>query len=91
MTPFNNKAESSRDFTVLIISSISLFDIVSVVVQDPKIFLSIPASAPAVNSRGIKTLLASSLITFFINASPVFSNGQSNLLRNPPDYIILDN
>ena len=91
MTPFNNKAESSRDFTVLIISSISLFDIVSVAVQDPKIFLSIPASAPAVNSRGIKTLLASGLITFFINGSPVFSNGQSNLLRNPPDYIILDN
>ena len=57
-------------------------------------FLCIPASdadAAAVNAKGIKTLLASGLITFFINGNPVFSNGPSNLPKNPPDYIILDN
>ena len=47
--------------------SISLFDIISVVVPDPKIFLCIPASAAeaaAVNPNGIKTLLPNGLITF---------------------------
>ena len=42
-------------------SSISLFDIVSVVFPDPNIFLYIPASAAdaaAVNYKGTKTLLA---------------------------------
>ena len=37
-----------------------------------------PASAAdvaAVNPRGIKTLLVNDLITYFINGSPVFSNG----------------
>ena len=54
-------------------SSISLFDIISVVVlcewrPDPKILLCISASAvdaAAVDARGIKTLLANGLITFF--------------------------
>ena len=78
-------------------SFISSFDIISVVVllfPDPNIFLCIPVSAvdtAAVYSKGIKTLLANGLITFFINGNPVFSNGPSNLLRNPPDCIILDN
>ena len=61
VTPFNNKPESSRDFTILIMSSISLFDIISVVSPDPNIFLCISASAAgdaAVNPKGIKTLLA---------------------------------
>ena len=48
-------------------------------------------NAAAVNPRGIKTLLASGLITFFINGSPVFSNRLSNVPRNLPDFIILDN
>ena len=54
------------------------------------IFLCIPASAAdaaAVNPKGIKTLLANGLITFFINGNTVFSNGPSN----PPDCIVLDN
>ena len=75
-------------------SFISSFDIISVVLPDPKIFLCIPASAAdaaAVNPKGIKTLLANGLITFDIKGNPVFSNGPSNLQRNPPDYIILDN
>ena len=57
-------------------------------------FLCIPAfaaDAAAVNPKGINTRLANGLITFFINGNPIFSNGPSNLPRNPPDYIILDN
>ena len=59
-----------------------------------RFFLSIPATAAdaaAVNSKGIKALLANGLITFFNNGNPVFSNGPSNLLRNPPYRIIFDN
>ena len=85
--------------TFLIIYFISLFDIISVAVvlllwPDPKIFMCITASATdaaAVNPKGIKALLANGLITFFINGNPVFSNGPSNLPRNHPDCIILDN
>ena len=107
VTPFNSKPESSRDFTILIISYISLLDITSVVDEgwickavkewrrpDPKIFICIPTSAAdaaAVNPRGIKTLLTNGLITFFTNHNPVFINGPSNLPRNPPDFIILNN
>ena len=57
-------------------------------------FLCIPASAvdaAAVNPKGIKTLLVNVLTAFFINGNPIFSNGPSNLLKNPPDCIILDN
>ena len=57
-------------------------------------FLRIPASAAdaaAVNPKGIKTLLANGLMTFFINGDPVFINRPSNLLRNPPHCIIFDN
>ena len=62
-------------------SFISSFDIISIVLllcegwlPDPKSFLYIPASAAdaaAVNPNGIKTLLASGLITFFIYGNPV--------------------
>ena len=45
MTPFHNKPESSSDFTILIRFSISLFDIISVVLPYPNIFLCIPAFA----------------------------------------------
>ena len=57
-------------------------------------FSCIPASAAdaaAVNPKGIKTLLANGLITFFIRGSPAFSNGSGNLPRNPPYCIISDN
>ena len=97
MPPFNNKQESSRDFTILIISPISSFDIINTVLlllwPDPNIFLCIlvsAADAAAVNHKGINTLLANGLITFFIKDSPVFSNGPSNLPKNPPDCIIFD-
>ena len=75
-------------------SSMSSYDIISIVFPDPNIFLCIPASvadAAAVNSKGINTLLANGLMTFDINGYPVFSNGPSNLPRNPPDCIIFDN
>ena len=51
------------------------------------------ADAATVNLRRIRTLLADVSITFFINGNTVlvFSNGPSNLLKNPPGYIILDN
>ena len=58
---------------------------------DPNIFLCVSASpAAAVNPKGIKTLLANGLITFFVNGNQVFSNGPSNLPKNSPDCIILD-
>ena len=99
-----NKLESLRDLTISIMSFISSFDIISIVIllceaedegrwPDPNIFLCIPASAvdaAAGNPKGIKTLLASCLITFFISGYPVFSNGTRSLLRNTPDSIIWD-
>ena len=75
-------------------SSISSIDIICVVVPDPNIFLCIPTSeaeAAAVNPNGIKTLLANSLITSYINGNLLFSNGPRSLPRHPPDCIILDN
>ena len=69
MTPFNNKPEASRDLTISIMSFISSFGIISVVLfgkakskgrlPDPKIFLYISASAAdaaAGNPKGIKIL-----------------------------------
>ena len=41
--------------------------------------------------KGINTLLANRMVTFFINGNPVFNKGPSNLPRNPPDCIIFDN
>ena len=73
----------------------SLFDIISVaLLPDPNIFLCIPASAAdasAVSPKGINTLLATGVITLFINGNPVFNKGPSNLPKNPPDCIIFDN
>ena len=94
LNPFNNKPQYSGDLTILIMSLISTFHIISDVAPDPKIFLCVPASAvnaAVLNPKGIKTLLANGLITFFINGNPVFSNGPRILQRYPPDYIILDN
>ena len=67
---------------------------VRVTTTSPQGFFCIPASATevaAVNSKAIKTILAGGLITFVINGYPVFSNRPSNLPRNPPNCIILDN
>ena len=62
-------------------------EIIKVVLPDPNIFLCIPASAAdaaALNPKGINTLFANGLITFFINGDPV-NNGPNNLPKNPPD------
>ena len=73
---------------------ISLFGITSVVFPDPKIFYVFPHLLLMLLQlilKEVKKLLANGLITLFINGNPVFNNGRSNLLRNPPDCIIFDN
>ena len=65
------------------VSCISSFEIISVVIPDPNIFSWIAASvadAAAVNPNGIKTLLANRLSTFPIKCKPVFCNGP----KSPP-------
>ena len=94
LTFINDKLEYSIGLTILIMSSISSFDIVNVVVSDPKIFLCIPASAAAnaaANLNGINFFLAHWFNYIFINGNPVFNIGTRNLLRNPARCIILDN
>ena len=52
-----NKSDLSRDLTIFVVSFISLFEIISVVIPDPNIILWIAGSvadADAVNSNGIK-------------------------------------
>ena len=75
--------------------SISLFDFMSVVGPDTKIFflyiLATAAYAEDVNPNVIKTLLPNGLTTFFINGNAVFSKGLRSLTGNPPECIILDN
>ena len=85
MTPFNNNPESSRDFTILIRSSMSLFDIISVVFPDPNIFYV------SLHLLLMHTLLANGIMKFFIRGNPVFNKGPRNLPKNPPDCIIFDN
>ena len=88
---FINKPGSWRDLTIFMISFISSFKIINFVVTDPNIFLWIAASVVdvAVNPNGIRTLLASGLITFFVKGKPVFSNDPISLPKNPPDCHIL--
>ena len=96
LTLFYNNPEPSRDLTIFITPSISSFEIISVVVTGPKIFLCIPASAAgaaAFNPNGIKTLSANETLIKkpFINGNPVFINGPRSLTRNTQDCIILGN
>ena len=68
LIPFINKPDSSSDLTIFMVSFISSFEVISVAIPDPNIFLWIAASvarAAAVNSNGIKTLLDNGLSTFF--------------------------
>ena len=41
------------------------------------------------NPKGIKTLLANGVSTFFINGKPAFINGQRKLLNNLPPWLII--
>ena len=47
--------------------------------------------ATAVNTKGIKTLLANGLSTFLIKGNPVFSNDRKSLSKNARDCSILCN
>ena len=79
-----NKPDSSGDLTIFMISFISSFEVINVVIPDPNNFLRIAGSvadAASVNPTRIKTLLAYGLSTFFIKGNPVFSNGPKSLLR----------
>ena len=81
-------------YFIFMISFISSLEIINVVVPGSIIFLSIAAfvsDAAAVNSNGIKKLLANGLSTFFIKDNPVFSNGPKSLPKNPPNCAILCN
>ena len=76
------------------ISPISSFEIVNIVIPDPKISLCIPVSAAddvAVNPKGIKILLANSLSKFFVKNKPVFCVDPTSLPINHPASTILDN
>ena len=76
------------------ISFISSLEIIVIVIPDPNTFLWIAVSvadAAAVNSDGIKTLLASGLRIFIIESDQVFSNGPKILTKNSPDCHILSN
>ena len=46
------------------------------------------ADAAAVNSNGIKALLAKGCNTFFIKGNLVFSSCPKRLPKNPPDCLI---
>ena len=78
LTLFIHKSDSSKGLLIFMISSISSFGIINVVVcgakydglPKPIIFSWIhasPANAPAVNPNGIKMLLPNGLSTFVIN------------------------
>ena len=61
LTTYINKPDFSRGLTIFIISFISSFEIIIVVIPNPKIFLWIApsvADATTVNPNGFKTLLA---------------------------------
>ena len=71
MTPFSKILESPRARTIFIMSFISSFEIIKVVVPEPYIFFWIPAliaEAAAVIPNGAKTFFAKGIATF-INES----------------------
>ena len=90
LMPFINKPDFSRDLTIFMISFIFSFEIINVVIPDPKMFFWIDesvADAAAVNPNGIKTLLVNGLSTFLIKGNPFFSNSPKSLPKNPPDCL----
>ena len=88
------KPGSLSYFTIFMISFISSFEIISIVVPYLSIFRLIAASVAdtaAVNPNGIKTRLANGLSTSVIKINLVFSNGPKNLPKNSPGCTILYN
>ena len=97
VTPFNKILECSRAWTIFMLSFISLFEIIKVVVRgvedegrpEPCIFfwiLAWIAEASAVIPNGAKI--------FFAEGTATFISGPANLLNNDPenplDWIILE-
>ena len=75
LTRFINKPGSSRDLIISTISFISSFEIINVVIPDPKTLFWITASvayADTANANSIKTLLNNGLGTFFIKGKTNF-------------------
>ena len=73
-------------------SLISSFDVISIVIPDPKMFFWIAASVPdtvGIEPNCIKTLLTNVYRAPFIKGRPVFSNTPKTLLVNPSDCPIL--
>ena len=64
VTPFNKISESSRALTIFIISFISLFEIISVVILERCIFFSIPSFISAVTPNGARIFFANGTATF---------------------------
>ena len=67
-------------------SLISSFDVISIVIPDPKMFFWIAASVPdtvGIKPYGVKALLTNVYRAHFIKGRPVFSNTPKNLLMNP--------
>ena len=74
-------------------SSITSYQIIIVVIPEPKIcfyVLASSADAAVVSLNDIKTLLSDVLRVIFIKCHPNFSNVPSALPRNPPKCTILD-
>ena len=88
-----NKPDFWRDLIISIVSYISSFEIINVVIPDPKTYFWIAASvadAAVVNPNCIKTLLANGLSTFFIKGKPFLVMVLKSLPKTPPDCPILD-
>ena len=86
--PFNEILESSRTWKIFIMSSISLFEIISAVVPEPCIFFWIPASIAdaAAFPNGAKNVFGYET-ALFINGTGILLN---NELKKPSGWIILD-
>ena len=96
LTPFINKPGCSRDLIIFMISFKSSFENTYIAVPNPTFFVVVfwvaasLADATVVNPNDIKTVLANGSSNFPIKGKPVFSNGPRSLLRNPPNYTILE-
>ena len=82
VTPFISKLDSPRDLIILMVSSISLFEIINAAFRDPEFFFlnkCICCCIPAVNPNGIKMRLVNGVSTFFINGKLAVINGLRKL------------
>ena len=80
VTSFSNLSDCSRDLMIFIISFDFSFVNINVVVAD----------AATVNSKGAKTHLVNDLHKFAIKDKPVLIKGPKSLLKNPPNFNILE-